>query len=129
MSSKGKNYNVYKDSIQLEPYILALPYKLYINMIRFRTGNHKLPIEIGRWNNVDIDDRKCNLCTSNLIGNEFHYLLQCLYFKQDRLIMIPACYWERPNILKYRNILCSNNETCLVNLSKFMGIIMKMFSF
>ena len=129
MSSKGKNYNVYKDSIQLEPYILALPYKLYINMIRFRTGNHKLPIEIGRWNNVDIDDRKCNLCTSNSIGDEFHYLLQCPYFKQDRLRLIPACYWERPNILKYRNLLCSNNETCLVNLSKFMDIIMKMFSF
>ena len=129
MSSKGKNYNVYKDSIQLEPYILALPYKLYINMIRFRTGNHKLPIEIGRWNNVDIDDRKCNLCTSNSIGDEFHYLLQCPYFKQDRLRLIPACYWERPNILKYRNLLCSNNETCLVNLSKFMGIIMKVFSF
>ena len=128
MSSKGKNYNVFKDSIQIERYINMLPYKLYINMIRFRTGNHKMPIEIGRWNNIDIDDRKCNLCASNSIGDEFHYLLQCSYFKRDRLRLIPASYWERPNVLKYKSLLCTSDETCLVNLGKFMGIIIKTFS-
>lgn len=127
-SSKGKNYNVFKDSIQFEPYITALPYELYINMIRFRTGNHKMPIEIGRWNNVDIDDRKCHLCTTNSIGDEFHYLLQCPYFKRERLRLLPAGYWERPNILKYRNLLCISDETVLVKLGKLMGIIIKTFS-
>lgn len=98
-------------------------------MIRFRTGNHKMPIEIGRCNNVDIDDRKCHLCTTNLIGDEFHYLLQCPYFKRDRLRLIPAGYWERPNILKYRNLLCiKSDEIVLVKLGKLMGIIIKTFS-
>ena len=67
MSSKGKNFHVFKDSIQLESYFTTLPRNLYINMVRFRTGNHKMPIEVGRWNNIDIDDRKFNLCTTNSI--------------------------------------------------------------
>ena len=87
-----------------------------------------MPIEVRRWNNVDIDDRKCNLCTANSIGDEFHYLLQCPYFKLDRLRLIPASYYEQPNILKYRNLLCIRDETCLMNLGKFMGIIIKKIS-
>lgn len=36
---------------------------------RFRTSNHKLPIETGRWNNVDRENRKCWLCNVD-IGDE-----------------------------------------------------------
>ena len=128
MSSKGKNFHVFKDSIQLESYFTTLPRNLYINMVRFRTGNHKMPIEVGRWNNIDIDDRKCNLCTTNSIGDEFHYLLECPYFKHDRRRLIPAFYFERPNMLKFRNLLCTRDVTCLVNLSKFMCLIIKFLS-
>ena len=53
-------------------------------MIRFKTANHKLPIETGRWNNVDVADRKCTLCEKNTIDDEFHYLLECPFFKRDR---------------------------------------------
>ena len=87
-----------------------------------------MPIEVGRWNNTDIDDRKCNLCTTNSVDDEFHYLLECPYFKHDGRRLIPASYFERPNMLKFRNLLCTREVTCLVNLSKFMGLIIKLFS-
>ena len=127
-SSKGINYSLFKDSIQLEPYLLSLPYNLYINMIRFRTGNHRMPIEVGRWDDSDISDRKCNLCTTNSIGDEFHYLLQCPYFRRDRQRLIPTNFFERPNILKYKKLLSTRDELSLANLGKFVRIIMKQFS-
>ena len=46
-------------------------------MVHFRTANHKLPIELGRWNNIEYDERKCDLCDQRSIGDEFHYLLEC----------------------------------------------------
>ena len=46
----------------MELYFVLLPKHLYLNMIRFRTANQKQPIETGRWNIVDVADRKCTLC-------------------------------------------------------------------
>ena len=48
-STKGKNYYSYEDSICLENYFHILPKHLSLNMVRFRTSNHKLPIGTGRW--------------------------------------------------------------------------------
>ena len=44
---------------------------------RFRTSNHRLPIEVGRWENVERHNRLCQLCQSGEIGDELHYVLQC----------------------------------------------------
>ena len=79
-SSKSKNYGYIKDSIELEKYFKCLPKHLYLNMIHFRAANHKLPVEVGRLNNIDLEDRKCNLCGRNTIGDEFHDLLECSFF-------------------------------------------------
>ncbi|MEW8547989.1 MAG: hypothetical protein AB2693_31170, partial [Candidatus Thiodiazotropha sp.] len=116
-SSKGKHYNIYKDNIEMERYFVLLPKHLYLNMVRFRTANHKLPIETGRWNNIDIADRKCTLCQKNAIGDEFHYLLECPFFKRDRQRYVHDSYYKRPNILKYKQLLASHDENTLINLS------------
>ena len=47
-----------------------------ITLCKFRTCNHRLPIEIGRWQNVDRSDRICHICQTTEIGDEFHYILQ-----------------------------------------------------
>ena len=80
-SSKSKHYGYIKDSMELEKYFKCLPKHLYLNMIHFRAANHKLPIEEGRWNNIDLEDWKYNLCDRNTIDDEFHYLLECSLLK------------------------------------------------
>ncbi len=57
---------------------------LYINVVKFRTSNHKLPIETGRWNGIERSERKCNLCNLKDIGDEFHYLLICPFLAESR---------------------------------------------
>lgn len=126
-SSKSKNYSVYKDNIDLEMYFKILPKHLYLHMVHFRTANHKFPIETGRWNNIDLNERKCNLCEKNIIGDEFHYLLECPFFKNERLNYLDSSYYRKPNILKYKELLSTRKESQLTNLGIFMGIIIRQF--
>jgi len=47
---------------------------------RFRTLNHKLPIEKGRRENIEKSRSTCNFCNKDEIGDEFHFILECTYF-------------------------------------------------
>ena len=40
-SNKGKHYSAFKDNIEMENYFTILPTNLYINMVCYRTANHK----------------------------------------------------------------------------------------
>ena len=46
-------------------------------LCKFRTTNHKSPIETGRWNNIDRVNRICTKCDNKTIGDEYHYIMQC----------------------------------------------------
>ena len=74
-SSKGKFYSSFKKDLTFQNYLSKLDSKHYLHIIKFRTSNHKLPVETGRWENVPLDGRKCQLYTKTDIGDEFHYLL------------------------------------------------------
>ena len=44
---------------------------------KLRISAHKLPVESGRYNKTPYNERKCTLCQSDEIGDEFHYLMSC----------------------------------------------------
>lgn len=97
-------------------------------MIKFRMSNHNFPVEKGRWENIELADRKCLLCHKNDIGDEFHYLLVCPFFLNERNKLIKKYYHKYPNIIKFNELLNTKNETQLNKLSKFMGHVMSAFS-
>ena len=43
----------------MEVYFDILDNKNVVELCRFRTANHKLPMEIGRWNNTSRNNRMC----------------------------------------------------------------------
>ena len=55
----------------------------YLVFCKFRTVNHRLSNECGRWQNLERENRKCNLWNSD-IGDEFHYILKCPFFENGR---------------------------------------------
>ena len=126
-SSKGRNYKVFKDDQQFEPYLRILPRKAYIPLIKFRTGNHRLPVETGRWEDLPYSERKCTLCEKNDIGDEFHYLLICPSFATERNALLKQYYFQRPNIIKYKELLTTKNKYILLNLAKLVKSIMNRF--
>ena len=88
LSSRGKTYQIYKEQISLERYFNLLPDKLWKPILKFRTSNHYLPVETGRWNKIPLEDRICTLCNENDIADQFHYLLKC----QLLIILGPNFY-------------------------------------
>ena len=55
-SSSGINYRMFKQKFKLKNYLLKLSTKNARILCKFRTGNVKLPIETGRWFNIERDD-------------------------------------------------------------------------
>lgn len=127
-SSKALTYFCFKSEYILENYLVILPRKLYLKLFKLRTGNHRLPVETGRWDGLDISERKCSLCTLNDIGDEFHYVLKCPYFHTERQIYLKLYYIQRPNMLKFGELLKTKSESVLTKLSKFTQIILQAFN-
>ena len=71
-------YRIFKEVFEFESYLTLLPERLRILFTQFRLGNTKLPIETGRWFNIDRNERYCTLCNINDIGDEFHLLFVAL---------------------------------------------------
>ena len=100
-SSKGKLHSAFKDGITLEKYLLTLSKNKYTSLLKFRTSNHKLPIETGRWNETDVADRKYTICSLNMIGDEFHYLFECPCLNTERKMFLKRRFYVRPNMHKF----------------------------
>ena len=111
-----------------EKYLIRVSNIYYDKIIKYKTGHHRLPIETGRWDDTPLNERKCNVCNKNDIGDEYHYLFSCDFFKNERKLYLKPYFYVNPNIYKYRELFTSNTETTLIKLSNFVRIIMQKFS-
>ena len=126
-SSKGLCYRIYKTTFSIESYLVNLPRKFRTSLIKFRTTNHHFPVEKGRWNGTPRNERLCHFCNSNKIGDEFHYLMECDSFKEQRKIFSHENnFFIRPNTLKFNNLMSSTNYSLQKKLSIFIS---KVFNF
>ena len=123
-SPSGKNYRLFKNSFELNPYFTYLSNKESKLLTAFRTRNHHLPIEIGRWASKPITERTCNLCQDD-IGDEYHYIMACRHFTDLRKQLIKPYYRTNINTLKFNELMNHGNKTTLKNLCKFIDIVMK----
>jgi len=44
---------------------------------RLRLGSHSLPVETGRFAEIDRQDRCCTFCDSGAVRDEKHFLMEC----------------------------------------------------
>lgn len=128
-STKGTFYKLIKSQHNLENYLLRLLPKDRYTICKFRTSNHNLPIETGRWMGINREDRICSLCDSG-IGDEFHYLFICKNIEVTgiREKFIPKYYYENPNIIKMEKMFKFCNKKLLVNVSCFIERLSKLFT-
>ena len=107
-----------------EKYIEILSPGLMHSFLKFRTLNHKLPVQKGRIQNIPRPERLCTKCNDEDIGDEFHYIMKCPFFYAKRKELIPIKYWKYPNVLNFEYLFCSENKTLLIKLVLFIKIIM-----
>lgn len=75
--NKLRTYRKIKEEYSLESYLLAgLDKKLISNFAKIRVSNSKLLIERGRHLNIQLENRLCPLCRTE-IEDEFHFTINC----------------------------------------------------
>ena len=77
------NYRIFKQDHLLEYYLEILEPINRVSFIRYRCGNSKIPVVLGRYNNQSIDECLCNLCDCGDVGDEYHYVMKCKVFETE----------------------------------------------
>ena len=127
-SSKCMFYASFKEKFEMEPYLLHNGKEIYRHIIRFRTCNHNLPIEKGRYLNIERSNRRCEHCLGNMLGDEFHYVCECenAQIVALREKYLPKYYKLRPNMAKFVNLMqdVSSNRILCQKMSNFFRCIL-----
>ena len=76
-SGKLDLYISLNPSFCLQPYIVEISnFKLRRSITKMRISDHKFPIETGRYDKKERNQRICPLCCEE-VGDEMHYMLSC----------------------------------------------------
>ena len=78
-SNKLDFYYKYKKCFTFEKYLDNIPRNSRKHITRLRLSCHPLPIETGRYSKkvTKREYRLCQICTSQEVGDEAHYLCRC----------------------------------------------------
>ena len=106
-------------------YLTKLKTIHYHNIFTFGTGNHHLPVETGRWNNIEYSLRKYTLCNLTDIRDEMHMLLICPHFEKIGKFFIKTYYFKHPSMYKFIELMRNESLKTLINISKLIKIIMQ----
>ena len=83
-------------------------------------SSHRLAIESGRWtrpNRTPINERICTHC--RILGDEYHFVLECNIFIDLRKKYIPKYFRKRPSMF-FIELLNTTNIKMLRNLSLYV---------
>ena len=85
---KLRTYTRFKYEYGTEKYVSSLLSKGQRSILaQFRSGILPLKIETGRYTDTPIQLRTCDVCTSNSIEDEMHFLLECDLYKDERELL------------------------------------------
>lgn len=128
-NSKCVNYRIIKDNFGFEEYLTLLDGKKRIFLTKFRCGNHKLPVNTGRYEGILRSERICKMCTLNVIGDEYHYIMECANddICANRKMYVNSSVFKHHNTLKMHQLFNSNNKHKLGALSTFIYCIISKF--
>ena len=87
----------------------------------------KFPVVTGRYEGIPYDERHCTFCNTNLIGNEFHYLLVCKEFQAIREKYVPDYFWKYLKEYKLDSLLQSKDLNLLNKCCFVIRFILKNF--
>ena len=105
-------YKHIKSSFESEFYLSKLPESLRLSIAKFRTLNHRLPIQRGRYDGTLRGERLCRLCDEDVVGDEFHFILNC---RHSRLVELRSQYLApyyrfSPSLEKLKELFCNRDR-------------------
>ena len=92
---------------------------------KFRCRSSKLPV-VNSVLNVDDVTCLCKLCDLNETGDEFHYIMKCPFFSNDRKRFLKIND-KKINCLQFKQLFTENGLSRLKSLTNFIHIILNHF--
>ena len=89
--SKLRTYAKFKNSFNIENYILQFPLHLRRNLTKLRISAHNLAIETGRYTKpikTPVEKRTCFHCGG--VENELHFISICQLFEEERSLFVKS---------------------------------------
>ena len=124
IESESNVYRIFKMNFEQSAYLKLLPNNLSKVLLKYRTRNHRFPVEIGRWRSIPYNERLCSFCERD-VGDEYHLLLTCPRFETERHRYLKRYYYSHPNILKFEQLMNCTNKKILLNICYFIKHIFK----
>ena len=111
-----------KSDFEYSTYLDCVPFKYRICLTKLRLSSHTLRIESGRYGNnrVEHNHRYCLICNSGDIEDEFHFVCVCNAYTDQRRKYLNKNYYRRPSMIKFVELLQSNNKNTQLKLCKFL---------
>ena len=82
---KLRTYKHFKDEFGTECYVYKIHDRSQRSILaQLRSGILPLQIEIGRFSNTPVENRRCLMCENNQIEDEFHFLFHCEFYVEER---------------------------------------------
>ncbi|XP_077868890.1 uncharacterized protein LOC144359815 [Saccoglossus kowalevskii] len=84
--NKLRTYRLLKKDYTYEKYLTVVKNPNHRSALtKLRISAHTLPIEMGRYKNIDISHRKCKVCDLDEVEDEKHFLLKCKLHQEERI--------------------------------------------
>ena len=121
-SSSLSLYKEFKVTFAFEKYLDNLPFSTRIAMSKLRLSSHKLRIETGGYKQqrTDRSFRKCQLCNSQDLEDEYHSLLICPLYSDIRKKYISNSYFIRPSMYKFVYLISSTDTYIQKKLGRYI---------
>jgi hypothetical protein len=124
---KLRTYRKFKFIFRYETYISDIRNISHRNILtRFRTSNHKLHIETGRYTRpiTPVENRICSNCNSKSVEDELHFIMYCPKFENHKRELFSNVLNDNAAILRAEDkfvwILSNEDPSCVRELAKFI---------
>ena len=126
-TSDNRLFKTIKYKFEFESYLHLNNRSMRISIAKIRLSSNIFYIERGRWgqNKVAIEDRKCNIC--NELEDEYHCLIKCPQFNNERLGLIPNFLSNDPTRNNFLAFIKTNNLQEQKNLGLLCLKILKSY--
>ena len=120
------SYVTYKCSYGQEKY-LNLSKEVRLPICRLETNNNKAPIVVGGYSNIPRSNRKCHICDLNVLGDEYHVVLECnnVQLVRQRRKFMQLYYRNRSSMYKFISLMSNTQELSCTQLRKYMKYALK----
>ena len=122
MKTKRENsvHILHSRNILLEKkYTFLNDFKVRQAIYKIRISAHPLTIEIGRYKNLETEERLCKLCTTQKIEDEYHFLIDCPIYNNSRKI----CYHKISELCSNFNNMSDKSKLYYLFTNEDLSII------